>query len=180
METVNKEKLERKAQEELDPESFAKLYEIHAPRIYRFIYFKVGSVTDAQDLTSDVFLRAWSYLRERKTEIRSFTALIFKIARNSVIDFYRARKSTVPLEFVDEQTFVSETPLETLSAATDLYTLLKAMKNLKEEYRDIIVLRYLNELSFQEISTVTGKSLLNTRVTLHRAVSALKKIIPRL
>lgn len=180
MQEVNERQLERNVRETLDTESFAKLYEIHAPRVYRFIYFKVGTEHDAQDLTSEVFLKVWSFLRERGGEVKSFTGLIFKIARNTVIDHYRARKTTVPIEVVDESLFMSKTPLDTLSAASDLYTVLKAMKNLKEEYRDLLVLRYLNELSFKEIAEITGKTMINVRVGLHRASSALKKIMPKM
>lgn len=180
MQEVNEHQLERKAFENLDTEAFAKLYEIHAPRVYRFIYFKVGTEQDAQDLTSEVFLKVWSFIRERREEVKSFTGLLFRVARNSVIDFYRARKTTVPIEVVDEQMFMSTTPLDSLSAASDLHTLLKALKNLKEEYRDVLVLRYLNEMSFKEISEITGKTMINVRVSLHRASSALKKIMPKM
>ena len=73
-----------------DPEAFGKIYDVYASRIYRFLYFKVPSVEEAQDLTSDTFLRLWQYLQEGKP-VKNLGALTYQIARNLAIDYYRSR-----------------------------------------------------------------------------------------
>lgn len=73
-----------------DPEAFAKLYDIYAKRIYSFVFFKVSNREEAEDITSEVFLKAWRYINEKK-KIESFSGLLYRLARNSVIDLYRSR-----------------------------------------------------------------------------------------
>lgn len=166
-----------------DPQVFAKIYDGYAPKIYRFIFFKVNDENDAQDLTSEVFLRAWSAIREKGVEVERFTAFLYRIARNAVIDHYRTRKQNVTIENVREteiENFVAHTPLESLENVEDLALVHKALGSLKEEYRELVVLRYIDELSIMEIAQIIGKNAIATRVAVHRAMQALKKILNRL
>src|SRR3989344_2015279 len=73
-----------------DPEAFAKLYDIYAKRIYSFVFFKVSNREEAEDITSEVFLKAWRYINEKKS-IESFSGLLYKLARNCIIDLYRSK-----------------------------------------------------------------------------------------
>lgn len=160
-----------------EPEGFAKIYDTYVAHVYRFIYFKVGREQDAQDLTSEVFLKLWATIRGRADEIKNIRAFVYQIARNIVVDFYRKNKNDIPIEEVSEMDFASEAPIALLSKTDDLQTTLQALRQLKEEYKEIIVMRYLDELSYSEISDATGKSAISVRVTAHRALSALKKIV---
>src|SRR3989338_5724102 len=74
-----------------DPDAFGQIYDLYVTSIYRFIYFKVANRADAEDLTSEVFLKIWQYLIDCEDEIDNLRALIYKFARNLVIDFYRER-----------------------------------------------------------------------------------------
>lgn len=160
-----------------EPEGFAKIYDTYVAHIYRFIYFKVGREQDAQDLTSEVFLKLWATIRGRTDEIKNIRAFVYKIARNIVIDFYRKNKNEIHIEEVSEIDFASEAPITLLSKTDDLQSTLSALRQLKEEYKEIIIMRYLDELSYSEISEATGKSLIGVRVLAHRALSALKKVL---
>src|SRR3989338_645253 len=80
-----------------DPEAYGKLYDLYVSRIYRFIYFKIPTAEEAQDITSEVFLKLWEYIREGKA-VRSVGPLLFQIARNAIVDFYRKRASSGPTE----------------------------------------------------------------------------------
>lgn len=164
-----------------DPDAFGKVYDLYARRIYRFVYFKVSSEEEAQDLTADVFLRAWQYLIDGTgKEVRHLGALLYGIARNRVIDYYRMRavRETVPLLEEAEEALSDDRRLaEKNDAKIDADMLAKHLRSLKDEYREVLVMRYLDELGTDEISKILGKQPGNVRVLLHRAVEALRNLV---
>jgi len=164
-----------------DPEAFAKIYDLYVIAIYRFIYFKVSSAQDAEDLTSEVFLKAWQYARQSEEVIENLRAFIYKVARNLVIDFYRQRAKReynaddeVLLNVKDER---QQSLLSAIEAKVELNNIEKVLRNLKEEYREILVLRYLEDLSIGEISKVLDKSKGSIRVLIHRALKVSRDLV---
>jgi RNA polymerase sigma-70 factor (ECF subfamily) len=164
-----------------DPEAFGKIYDLYARRIYRFVYFKVSSEEEAQDLTADVFLKAWSFLLDEKGgEVRHLSALLYSIARNRVIDHYRSRaaRETLPLmESAEEMLADDRMDLKKVDAAIDAKMLAKRLRSLKDEYREALVMKYLDELETSEIANILGKTNGNVRVLLHRATEALRDLV---
>lgn len=168
-----------------DKEAFIKVYDEYAADIYRFIYFKVGKETEAQDLTSLVFLKGWHHIQANSLgDSKTLRALVYKIARHAVIDHYRESSHKLefslddennPIEIIDD----SQDPAEKVDRANDLALLKKQLPLLKEEYREVIVLRFVNDLSLEEIADVTSKSRGNVRVILHRALAALKEMVEK-
>ena len=165
-------------QTEHDPDAFAELYDLYIKRIYRFVYFKVSSHEEAEDITADVFLKTWNYFTEHK-EVKSFSGLLYRIARNSIIDLYRA-KAAAPTELVGEE---MEAELGDggkwygeLNARVENQQLLQSLKKLKQEYQEVVTLRYVDELEIDEIAAITGKGKIAVRVTLHRAINKLKEL----
>ncbi len=162
-----------------DPAAYGRLYDLYAAKIYRFIYFKVSSVADAEDLTAEVFLKTWEHINSGK-EVKKFAGLLYRIARNKVIDFYRHRQAAgeTPIDELmlkkisDEGTMAKN--LETLNEAE---MVIKSLRILKDEYREVLTLRYVDELSMGEIAEILGKSQVNARVLLHRALKTLKKVV---
>lgn len=167
-----------------DPEVFGKLYDIYVDQIYRFIYFKVGRKEEAEDLTGDVFLKTWQYINEMGSEvIDNLRAFLYQTARNAVIDFYRSRDQrefvALPeeddekptMEIVDEK----QDLVEKIELASDLEEVKKALQKIREEYREVIILRFVEEMSVKETAEILGKSEGAVRVLLHRAVAALKE-----
>ena len=166
-----------------DPESYAALYDIYVEQIYRFIYFKVSTREEAEDLTSEVFLKTWHYVQEKK-EITNFKALLYKIARNCIIDLYR-KKSAKPEAYLEDQLergFEAGDKGEWLRKETDALDskqVIKALKKLKQEYQEVITLRYVDELEIVEIAEIVGKGKVAVRVTLHRAINKLKEVLEK-
>lgn len=168
-----------------DANAYAELYDKYVSGIYRFISFKVNSADEAQDLTSEVFLRSWHYLLESR-DVVSFSSLIYRIARNLVIDHYRARKSTISLD-EQRELDIDETMSPTdqgeqirlIDAELEANAVIDAMKQMKEEYRDILMLKYIEELSTSEIAEIIGKTQISVRVLLHRATNTLKSILEK-
>lgn len=163
-----------------DPVAFGKVYDLYAPRIYRFVYFKVSSKEEAQDITAEVFLKAWQYLLDPKgQEVRHLSALLYRIARNNVIDFYRqraARGETTNIEPHDESIADGREQFKKLDAKIDVEALAPALRSLKDEYREILVMKYIDQLETNEIAEALDKTPGNVRVLLHRAMSSLKTL----
>ncbi len=160
-----------------DPEAYAKLYDAYVKQIYRFVYFKVSSHEEAEDITSEVFLKAWHYIQEKK-EIKSFSGLLYRIARNAIIDLYRS-KATKPESRLNEDVEVGDGGkwFADINTKVESHRVIEAIKKLKQEYQEVLTFRYVDELETGEIAEILGKSNLTVRVTLHRAVSKLKMLL---
>ena len=160
-----------------DEQAFAHFYNTYKAKIYGFIYFKVSDEEKACDLTDEAFTRAFRYLKDDEThEIENFQALLYKTARNLVIDFYRARKQNVSLDAISEIAS-KEDVSKKIDDKLDIEKVAKAVKQLPEDYKEIIILRFIDGLSFNEISHSTGKSLGSCRMLAHRGIKKIKKII---
>ena len=169
-----------------DKEAFVLAYDAYLDSIYRFIYFKVGSQEVAEDITSQVFLKTWDYIQNNNLrDYKTLKALLYKVARNTVIDHYRkeSRKveSSLDTTVGDNNEVNIADPgqdiLSKISAKADYEIVVLRMRDLKDEYREAIVLRYINELNIKEIAEVLDKSRGNVRVLIYRALQALKELV---
>ena len=158
-------------------DQFTELYDTYVDAIYRFIFMRVGDRETAQDLTSDVFLKAWRALTQGEQErIINLRAFLYAIARNRVIDHYRTRKAqTVPL-YPDMP--VSDHGIDIHQDVADkldgqhVYPIIKRLKN---SYQEVLLLSHVDSLSIKEISFILEKKTGATRILLHRANKALKR-----
>lgn len=170
-----------KLQVEQDPEAFATLYDLYVKRIYRFVYFKVSSHEEAEDITSEVFLKAWHYLQEKK-EVKSFSGLLYRVARNCIIDLYRgktAKPETALSDFAEEAPEMGDNGqwYAEVSVKMETQKIIEVLKKLKQEYREVVTLRYVDELEIDEIAEIVGRTTIAVRVTLHRAMKKIKEIL---
>ena len=154
--------------------TFSKIYDRYIDKIYRFIFLKVNSQEIAQDLTSETFLRGWESFKNGN-KIENPQAFLYKIARNLVTDHYREKGKTkiVSAEYVkitDPRTNLEEKAL----LESDFNNIRIALTNLKEDYQNVVVWYYLDDLPIPEIAKILDKSESATRVLLHRALKALK------
>ncbi len=162
-----------------DPEAFGKLYDAYIEKIYRFVYFKVSSREEAEDITSETFLKAWGYLIENgnSKEVKNFAGFIYRVARNLIIDFYRKRGARQEVNLDPEMEIaIDDKRFNQVAVNQELEKVLKTLKKLKQEYQEIVLLKYVEEMSVGEIAEILGKSNLNVRVTLHRAGKKLKEL----
>jgi RNA polymerase sigma-70 factor (ECF subfamily) len=180
MNKLEEKKLLYKIRTKQDEQAFASLYDHYIDDIYRFVYYKVSNQQDAEDLTSEIFLKTWRYLiDESNKDVDNFRALIYRTARNRIIDFYRKRsdKEECSIEDVLKVT-PDETSLEQeVQEEITQEQILKKMQKLKDNYQEVIVLRYLQELSTKETAQIMDKSRSTVRVTLHRALKKLKQLL---
>lgn len=159
-----------------DTRCFSDLYSHYLPPIYRFIYMKVSEREAAEDLTHEVFLTAWQNLSRYESRGFPFSSWLYQIARNRVIDFYRVKKHHAPLEEVDAELAVAKNILE---AVTDeslaLDNVRAAISNLHPDHQDVLLMKFMEELSHEEIARIMKKSPGAIRLIQHRALNELRK-----
>lgn len=160
-----------------DAEAYGQIYDIYASRIYRFIYFKIGSKQDAEDIASETFLKAWQYIQDGQA-IKNLNAFLYSIARNSVIDHYRKQAKKRDFEeAITVEIKVNSDIVQKIDLNTSEEKLLNALRSLKDEYSEVLILRFFDDLSVGETAQIINKSSNNTRVLVHRALGALRKIL---
>lgn len=162
-----------------DTESFGRIFDFYQEKIYRFVYLKVATGEDAEDITAETFLKAWHHIKEGK-KITSLQAFLYQVARNLVVDFYR--KKGAPTESIEdaEITIADRSDLsleEKMTLKSDMAKVEGALRMIKDAYREVIVLHFLNELSLTETAKVIGKTPGAARVLLHRGMKALKGVL---
>lgn len=176
---LNEKLLVYKVRMKKDPEAYGELYDLYVKKIYRFVYFKIPVKEEAEDITSTVFLKVWNYLIEyTEKEIDSFSGLIYKVARNTVIDFYRSRSQNHELPLAEiEEVEAEENLIQKTETAFDAKQLVGQIKKLKQDYQEAMLMRYVDDLTVGEIAKILGKSRTGVRVMLHRAVKKLKELL---
>ncbi|PIZ93067.1 MAG: hypothetical protein COX82_03420, partial [Candidatus Magasanikbacteria bacterium CG_4_10_14_0_2_um_filter_41_10] len=149
MKRVQSRIIVQRIQKGKDPDAFATLYDAYISKMYRFISFKVGNRHIAEDLTSDLFLKLWEYLTTGKqSDIQSLNGLIYRMARNLVVDHYRKSATTKECP-LDDLLHLSDTAniTEQVHMDIEVANILTHIRSLKQEYQEVLLLRYIEELS---------------------------------
>jgi len=156
---------------------FSKIYDQHIDKIYRFVYLKVSSQETAQDICSETFLRCWKRYKTTKNTIENPQAFLYRIARNLVIDHYRQKgkvqiipTEAIPIPIIDPSQNIEEMAMLT----SDVNTIRLTLAKLKDDYQNVLIWHYLDDLSISEIAKMSEKSEGAVRVQLHRALEALR------
>lgn len=159
-------------------EAFAKVYDAYMEKIYRFIFFKISNKQEAEDMTSEVFLKAWEYILEGK-DIISLRSFLYAVARNKVIDLYRKRgkNNIINLVEIEQIKDNSADPNKLIDNEMNRKNIFAFLDKLKSEYKEVLLLRYVEDFSISEISEILGKNKGNIRVLVHRALEALREVM---
>lgn len=166
-----------------DKEAFIRAYDLYLDYIYRFAYFKIGNEEEAQDLTSAVFLKAWNHIQNNSlTDYKTLKSLFYKIARNLIIDYYREKAvqnnaAIGETEGVEDVIDEKQDVARTIELTFELAKVEKKLSELKDEYREIIVLRFVEGFSVGEIAEILDKTNGNVRVLVYRALKALRELM---
>ena len=162
-------------------EDFLELYENNSDAIFRYCYFRVYDRERALELSQEAFTKAWDYLSRTGKEIENLRAFIYKIAKNLIIDESKKKiiKHTSSLEDLREKGFdPANTGGDATKAIIDNKEAIKAIDDLEDKYKEVIKLRYMEDLSVKEIAIVLEESENNVSVRIHRALSKLRTTIP--
>lgn len=139
-----------------NPAEFQQLYQKWLKQVYRYFYFRVGNVKDAEDLTSQVFLKVYEDL-PRYRDRGAFSSWLFSIAHARAVDFYRRGRREAPIEQI-ETAEISTDLLSQVSRSVEVQQVLNLIRRLTEEEQELIRLRFMAELSYREIGLVQGRS----------------------
>lgn len=161
-----------------DASAFGRLYERYLGSIYRYLYFRVGNVPEAEELTDDVFVRAWEALPGYSmTGNDSLLPWLYRIAHNLLVDHYRRstlHKETQPLFAVKEH---SPSVEEIVSTKQEINRAVQAVRELGHVEQTVLLLRFVEQLSYREIAEIVDKSEGACRVIQYRALSALRDLL---
>ncbi|KKP97485.1 MAG: RNA polymerase, sigma-24 subunit, ECF subfamily [Parcubacteria group bacterium GW2011_GWE2_37_8] len=145
-------------------------------QIFRFIYLKTSSKEIAEDLTQDCFLSTVKYLKDK--EVRNIRAFLFRTARNKVIDYYRIRNRII---YSDELVLANEkiSSRDDIAIKQDARMIIEKLNLLGEEDKEILMMRYIEDMNIKEIAEALGKNEVVVRVRIFRAMQKFKKIVNR-
>jgi len=163
-----------------DTEAFGQLYDHYQASVYRFLYYRVGSVPLAEDLTAETFFRALRSMSSFRWQGKDFGAWLMTIARNLTTDHFKAGRTRLESTTEDMSTLdsTSEGPESAVLASLTNEALLEALSQLPTEQRECLVMRFLQGLSIAETAEVLGRSSGAVKQLQLRGVRNLAKILP--
>ena len=162
-----------------DSAAFAELYDFYLPRIYGFVYRRVQDRCVAEDLTSMTFQRALENVRRSDFRNESFGGWLYRVASNVVVDHVRRDRRYVSMSEFDGREEPGDMALDALAAALDRDQLRRALRDLPNNHREVLVLRFYDDLDVPEICAVLGCTREAMAVRLHRALRALRLAVAK-
>jgi RNA polymerase sigma-70 factor, ECF subfamily len=173
-----------------DPAAFAELYDFYLPRIYGYLVRRVEERTVAEDLSATTFERALVAIRSGSFRNESFGGWLYRVAGNALVDHVRRGRRYVPLgiragDAGDEAAAgtgladADDRALAAFTATVERDALARALAELPDQHRRVVVLRYVDGLEHDELAAALGCSRGTAAVRLHRALRALRAILER-
>ena len=162
-----------------DSNAFGRLYDMHVDRVYKHIYYRIGNITDTEDLTQEVFIKAWQAIKRYKKTASPFVAWLIKISHNLVVDFYRSNKERT---YLDSDVMVSgadTNPEHIAEIQFNQREMHRAILELPGDQQQVVLMRFIEGFSYPEIASSIGKSEGAVRVIQHRALTRLRKTLDK-
>lgn len=166
-----------------DFEAFGEVYTIYLDRIYRYVFYQVKDMMIAEDLTEEIFVKAWRGIKTYKGGRLSFSAWLYHIAHNHIIDYFRTRQSHVSLdrellgnvEILDNVVDPEVGPEQEVERRLTQQEVLELISYLPPAQKQIIILKFIEGLGNQEIEQITGKRQGAIRIMQMRALATLRQ-----
>jgi RNA polymerase sigma-70 factor, ECF subfamily len=162
-----------------DADAFGDLYERYLALIYRYVFYRVNDVAEAEDLTEQVFLKAWEALDHFRVRDVPFSAWLYRIAHNVVVDRHRTHKATLPLDGQLILQDVASGPEDRLDWRETIESLAHALSQLSPIHQQVLTLRFISGFSHAETAQVLERSEEAVRVLQHRALGALRELLAK-
>ncbi len=144
-------------------------------QIYAYIYSRVGYQKEmAEDLAQEVFLKAWKNKKRFDSSKSSLKNWLYTIAHNLVIDYYRTKKKHISF---DENKGNANIPRDLDQKVEEQLIVKSLLQKLPDDKKELLILRYINNLSIKEVSKIIGKKYTATKVAIHRAIKKLREVI---
>ncbi|MEE8318453.1 MAG: ECF subfamily RNA polymerase sigma factor, BldN family [Dehalococcoidales bacterium] len=172
----DEESLVRRAQQH-DQTALTQIYEENFDRIYRYIVLKIGERTEAEDMTQQVFLSAFKSISSYKWKGTPFSAWLFRIAHNRIVDHLRKKSKRATVSLDESLVSGSSNPGMEAERNMEIADLVSAARRLTDAQQEVISLRFAGGLPIAEVARVMGKSQGAIKALQHSAVAALRRIM---
>src|SRR3989338_697598 len=166
-----------------DEESFGKIYDWYVNRIFKYVSLKIGSIEKAEEIVQDVFLKFWRFARDKENKVKNISAFLYKIAKSMVADHYRTTAGEgkiISLEetiIVEDETIGEEELADNIDLNLDIEKIKMALEKLPRSYQDVIIMKFMEELTNKEIAEILEKEEGHIRVLAHRALKQLRSLL---
>jgi RNA polymerase sigma-70 factor, ECF subfamily len=164
-----------------DSVAFGALYDRYLDQVYRYVFFRVGNRADAEDLSEQAFLKAWSAIERFSWQGKPFLAWLYTICHNLVVDWYR--RSGKPVQSLDDPErlldVASASAAETMMQSLDADLLAAAIKRLTSDQQQVVTLKFIAGFDTDEIARMMGKNEGAVRALQLRALQSLRRDLQR-
>ena len=160
-----------------DEEAFAQLYEEYFDKIYRFVALRIGDRMEAEDLTQQVFLNAIKAISSFRWKGVPFSAWLFRIAHNQVVDYLRKKKKRVSIPLEESLVASDDDPQLILERKLNIEQLTSATRKLTLAQQEVVSLRFAGEMSVAQVAKVMGRSEGAVKALQHSAIVALREVL---
>ena len=158
-------------------ESFGKLYDVYIGKIYKFVFFRISQKETAEDITSTIFLKALKQIHTfNNKKDASFSGWLFRIARNTIIDYYKKKKEVL-LDTEKEKSVKDDKYLDRLHASLRINEVKAALKSLSEDQQEIILMRVWQGLSYKEIASALQKTEASCKMMFSRSIKQIRTML---
>ena len=164
-----------------DKEAFGELYERYLTKIYNYVYYRTGNRQDAEDLTAKVFERAMTHISTYVDRGLPFQAWLYRIAHNLVANWHRdqGRRKIIALDDFVAHSLQSEAPDRRTEEQEEQKQLMEAVRRLPEERQQLLLLKFIEQLSNVEIGEIMDRTEGAVKSLYHRTLLALREDLQR-
>jgi RNA polymerase sigma-70 factor, ECF subfamily len=160
-----------------DQEAVGLLYQMFVQRIYRYIAYRVAGTSEAEDLTAEVFVKMVEGLSTYRVTGAPFEAWLYRIAAARIADYYRRARRRPQTGLLDTLTDSEPLPEDQILENQEVDALRDALSELTEEQQTVLILRFIERKSHEEVAQIVGKNVNTVRSIQHRALSQLSSIL---
>ncbi len=162
---------------DFDSEAWAQIYARDYPRIYAYLYRRLGNIELAEDIAATVFLHAVERIGSFTYRGFSLSAWLFRIAHNQSVDHFRRKAKVATEPLTEELSIMEDTVQETVEKTVIREELSLALENITEEQRQVVLLKFFADLSNAEVARIMGKREGAVKALHHRALASLRHIL---
>lgn len=160
-----------------DENAFAEIYTAQSPQVFRYIYYLTGNYQEADDLTSEVFLKAWQAIHRYEDRGFPISSWLVRIAHNLTMKQLKRRRPRISLDDIELRADERYSPHSVFTAGVEAETVRRAVLQLPDIQRQVIICRFIEHMSYEEVEAVVGKSAGAVRVIQHRAIQRLREAL---
>jgi RNA polymerase sigma-70 factor, ECF subfamily len=162
-----------------DVNAYGTLFDRYIEPIYQYLSFRIGDREIVEDLAEIIFIKTWETLIQNQVDIYNFKAWIYRVARNQITDHYRTRKVHVSMDDVPYLSDPTPSIESTIEGQEERRILLHAVSKIEPQLQEILIYRFINQLSHGEIAKIMNRSESHLRVLQYRALSKLREILEK-